>query len=36
MVPGLRSRITAAVAGLLPRRVAIALSSRQTAAMYRR
>lgn len=35
MVPGLRSRVTAAVAELLPRRVAIALSSRQTAAMYR-
>ena len=36
MVPGLRSRMTAVVAGLLPRRVAIALSSRQTAAMYGR
>jgi uncharacterized protein len=36
MVPGLRSRVTAVAAGLLPRRVAIALSSRQTAAMYRR
>jgi short-subunit dehydrogenase len=35
-VPGLRNRVSARVATLLPRRAAIAVSSRQTAAMYRR
>jgi hypothetical protein len=37
MVPGLRNRLVAALAGrAVPRRVVIALSSRQTARMYGR
>jgi uncharacterized protein len=36
VVPGWRNRVAAGIAARLPRRAAVALSSRQTAAMYRR